>query len=111
MADSSSAAAPAPPDRPRLRSRGSRRRLIAVALALLVLWLLFFDSHSIYRRVQWHREYLQLRAENERLRAQIDDLSSKLEAGLSDEVVEQIAREQYGMRRPGETVYRVETDD
>jgi len=87
-----------------------RRRLILAAVAALAVWLAFFDSHSLYKRVRWHHEAARLRAENEALRQQTEDLSEKLAEGLSDEVVEQIAREQYGMRRPGETVYRVEAE-
>ena len=32
---------------------------------------------------------------------------ARIDRGLDDTTVEQVAREQYGMRRPGETVYRV----
>ncbi len=85
-----------------------RRRLALTAALLLAAWLAFFDSHSLLKRYRWHREAAALRAENARLEAQTDELSEQLREGLSDEVVEQIAREQYGMRRPGETVYRVE---
>lgn len=75
---------------------------------LLLLWIAFFDSHSLLRRYQWHREYDRLTRENERLRQQIDTLQARIDRPLSDEVVERIAREAYGMKRPGETVYRVE---
>jgi cell division protein FtsB len=89
-------------------SRRVRRWLIAGAVLVLMVWLTFFDSHSLLRRAQWHHEMSTLRAENEQLQARIDELEQKLQETSSDEVVEQIAREQYGMRRRGETVYRVE---
>jgi cell division protein FtsB len=44
------------------------------------------------------------------LRQQIDALEKKLGEPLPDAVVERIAREEYGMKRPGETVYPIETD-
>ena len=84
--------------------------MVVAALLLGGLWLAFFDSYSLARRIGWHQEHARLRAENEQLQQRIDDLEFKLEQGLSPEVVEQIAREQYGMRRPNETVYRVEED-
>lgn len=87
-----------------------RRALLLAALGALVIWLAFFDSHSFYKRVRWHTERAALQEENEALRDRIQSLRGRLEDGLSDDVVEQIAREQYGMRRPGETVYRVEED-
>lgn len=92
-----------------LTSAGRLRRfLLPVGLLLLAVWLLFFDSHNLVRRVQWHRELASYRAQNEALQHEIDVLELKLEDVESEEVVEQIAREQYGMRRPGERIYRVE---
>ncbi len=35
-------------------------------------------------------------------------LQETLETSPSDETIERIAREQYGMHRPGEIVYRIE---
>ncbi len=85
-----------------------RRRLLMLIMLLLLVWIAFFDSHSLYRRLRWSYEAARLRAQNEALRQAIDSLQQQLQHGISDEMVERIAREQYGMRRPGETVYRVE---
>ncbi|MFQ5572283.1 MAG: septum formation initiator family protein [Rhodothermales bacterium] len=85
-----------------------QRPLLAAALLLVVLWFSFFDSHSLVKRVRWHQEYARLAEENEALRKEIKNLEALLKQPLSDEVIEQIAREQYGMRRAGETVYRTE---
>ena len=92
-------------DAPRRRLH---RPLLVVTIILAALWLTFFDSHSLVKRVRWHQETARLTEENEALRQHIEDLETRLAEPLSDEVIEQIAREQYGMRRPGETVYRVE---
>ena len=85
--------------------RRYRRPIVLVAVGLLLVWLTFFDSHSFVRRATWWQESTELRRENERLSTQIESIEATLEAGLSDDDVERIAREQYGMRRPGETVY------
>jgi cell division protein FtsB len=85
------------------------RWLLGGVAVLLLIWITFFDSHSLLRRYQWHQELEQLTRENERLRADIDRLQEQLDRPLSDRVVERIAREEYGMKRPGETVYRLET--
>jgi cell division protein FtsB len=84
------------------------RPLILTVVVLAALWFLFFDSHSLTKRVRWHQEYARLAAENEALRHEIEVLEERLKEPLSDEVIEKIAREEYGMRRPDETVYRVE---
>ena len=89
-------------------SKRLRRRALIVGLVGLGLWVAFFDSHSVYRRVSYAHELDRLTAENHRLAADNDALAAQLEAGLDDATLEEVAREEYGMRRPGERVYRVE---
>jgi len=84
------------------------RWLLVGLTAGALVWITFFDSHSLLRRYQWHQEYEELAQENEQLRQDIQRLETQLDQPLSDEVVERIAREEYGMKRPGEIVYRVE---
>ncbi len=88
-----------------------RRSAWLVAALGVALWLLFFDSHSIYRRVMWGREAATLRAENAVLERDIEELKIRIKEADGNEVIEQIAREEYGMRRPGEVVYRVSPAD
>ncbi|HHP7237334.1 FtsB family cell division protein [Longibacter sp.] len=85
-----------------------RRWLIVGGVVFLVLWILFFDSHSLLQRYRWHAEHERLTQENARLMQETERLRKQLEEPLSDETVERIAREEYGMIRPGETVYRIE---
>lgn len=86
-----------------------RRRALLVGLVGLALWVAFFDSHSVLRRIVYARELDRLTEENAALEAETAALAAQLEAGLDDETLERVAREEYGMRRPGERVYRVET--
>ena len=95
----------------RLKEPRVRRRVVLAAVSLLLVWLTFLDSHSLVRRIGWHQEYARLQDENEELQTQIGDLESELETGLSDERVEKIAREEYHMKKPDETVYRTEKKD
>ena len=88
------------------RLRPTRRWLWAVALALGV-WVVFLDSHSLLERAQMHAELGRIERQNVALEAHIAELEAQVEAAPLDETIERIAREQYGMRRPGETVYRV----
>ncbi|WP_456426846.1 FtsB family cell division protein [Rhodocaloribacter sp.] len=88
-----------------------RRWILLTAVALLGVWLLFFDSYSLWNSVAWRREHARLEAENAMLRQENAALERKVSEGLSEEVVERIAREQYGMRRPTETVYRIKVED
>lgn len=74
----------------------------------IVTWVLFFDSHSLLKRYYWQQELESLTQENKRLRTDIERLQTKLDKPLPDSVVERIAREEYGMKQPGETIYQIE---
>ena len=95
---------------PRQAPRPLGRRLFAGALLLLGLWVGFFDSHSLMRRARWTMELNAKQADNVRLERELESLQAQLQSVESPEVIERVAREQYGMRRPGETVYPVEKD-
>jgi cell division protein FtsB len=84
--------------------------LLGGALLALFVWIGFFDSHSLWRRYRWHQEHDRLTQENERLRQDIRRLREQLDRPLSDSLVERIAREEYGMKRPGETMYRLKPE-
>ncbi|MEM1116049.1 MAG: septum formation initiator family protein [Bacteroidota bacterium] len=90
-----------------MSSRLRRRLLLAGALAVLV-WVAFFDSHSLLRRATYAQELNRLTEENAVLAADNEAISDQIRRGLDAETVEKVAREQYGMRRPGDRVYRVE---
>ena len=94
-------------DDPPARRRPWRWLLLAAVLAL-GLWVAFFDSHSVQKRLRFQQQRAALTAENDSLRRQIEALEKKLQRPPADSTIERIAREEYGMRRPGETVYRVE---
>ena len=87
-----------------------RSRLITAGLAGVAVWVAFFDSHSVLRRAQYAAELDRLTDENTAMAEANADVAARIARGLDPETVEQVAREQYGMRRPGETVYRVRTD-
>lgn len=97
--------------RERLLGPRTRRRLLIAGVVALGLWVAFLDSHSLLRRALYARDLDRIEAENEALRRENAVLESQIEAGLDAETVEKVAREQYGMRRPGETVYRVVTTE
>lgn len=90
--------------------RRFRTLLFGIGLGLVAIWVLFFDSHSIATRVQLMAERSELTADNEALQAQIDALEIKLSRPPTDAEIERIAREDYNMSRPGETVYPVITE-
>ncbi len=91
-------------------TKSIRRRVVLLGLAGLALWVAFFDSHSIFRRISYARELDRLTVENAELVARNEALAVQVERGLDNSTLERVAREEYGMRRPGERVYRIEGD-
>jgi len=87
-----------------------RRWALGALLGGVLVWVAFFDSHSLLKRYQWHQELEALTAENDTLRQEIQHLQRELDRPLSDSTVERIAREEYGMKRPNERVFRLEED-
>jgi cell division protein FtsB len=85
---------------------GKRRALIAIGVIVL-LWVLFLDSHSVLNRVRWHMEAERLAEKNAEMQTLIREAEQELERRDDDDEIERIARESYGMRREGETVYKV----
>lgn len=83
---------------------------VGLVLTGALVWVAFFDSHSLLKRYSWHQELQSLKTENARLRSEIRRFQKKLDRPLPDSVVERIARQEYGMKRPGETIYRVNPD-
>jgi cell division protein FtsB len=97
---------------PRPRSQKSLRRwIVGGVLCAILVWIAFFDSHSLLRRYRWHQQHDQLARENQQLRQEIERLRRQLDRPLTDSLVERIAREEYGMKRPNETVYRLKSSE
>jgi cell division protein FtsB len=92
-------------------TRSLRWWILGGVCGALLVWIAFFDSHSLLRRYQWHQERDQLTKENAQLREDIQQLRKQLDRPLSDSLIERIAREEYGMKRPNETVYRLKKEN
>jgi cell division protein FtsB len=94
----------------KLAARSHRRwkQLLFLALFAGGVYILV-AGESGYLQVEARRTELQLlRNEVNALRAQNDSLRTQLELLRSDiGYLEKVAREEYGMKKPGEEVYRI----
>jgi len=88
----------------------SGRWLLACVAVLALVWVVFFDSHSILTRVQLQAERSRLLADNEALKERIDELEETLSKPLTAAEVERVAREDFDMSKDGETVFLVIED-
>ncbi len=82
--------------------------LVTILGLFLVVWFTFFDTYSLWTRLQLEREKKSLIHKTEELVQNTEEIRLKIENLKNDPaLLERIAREEYGMRRPGETVYRI----
>jgi len=77
-----------------------------LAFVVVLVWLLFFDTHSFIRQWRLQRQLRELQAERDYYREEILRDSMAIEELKGDpEALERYAREQYHMKREGEDIY------
>lgn len=90
-----------------------KKSTLFTLLALCVLiWFTFIDTYSFKTRWELHSQKKELIKKTADLEAGAEELKGKIEQLEQDEaLLEKIAREEYGMRKNGETVYKVKRGD
>lgn len=88
--------------------RWKKSFLISILIGFLVLWFGFLDNYSILTRYQLNSEKATLENRIEQLKEETMELEARIEALQTDSsYLERIAREEYGMRKPGEVIYQI----
>lgn len=94
------------------RRRHILRAVVAIVVGAALYYALFGGEYSVFEvmRLQQRAEQEQLRLDS--LRAEVMALEARADSLESDSAtIERIARERYGLIRPGERLYRfVEAD-
>ena len=93
-----------------------RRRLVRIALALVLAvalyYALFGGEYSVFELRRLSRRVVEEQARLDSLRLQVDSLEARADSLADDSAtIERIARERYGMIRPGERLYRFVEED
>ena len=92
--------------------RWNKKILLGLLGLVLVIWFLFIDVYSL--KTRWHlgqqkKELIQkteeLKSESETLEQDIQKLEK------NPDLIEKIAREEYGMKKPGEKVYKIKKEE
>ncbi|MEP1305202.1 MAG: septum formation initiator family protein [Balneola sp.] len=82
--------------------------LIVLLSGFVLIWFGFVDSYSLLTRVELHYQKSDLKNKIDQLSTSTQKLEKKINNLHNDaQLLEKIAREEYGMRKPGETVYKV----
>ncbi len=88
--------------------RWKKSFLIFLLAAFIVVWFAFIDSYSLKTRWDLHSQKQELNERTQELDEHSKELQTKINQLDNDPaLLEKIAREEYGMRKPGETVYKV----
>jgi cell division protein FtsB len=88
-----------------------RRRWIWVAVSILVLYFVLFSNSGLVKRFSLESEKAELQEKILKAKMQNDSLKHRIELLKSDELeIERVAREKYGMKKKGETIYLIEED-
>lgn len=91
--------------------RWKKSFLAGVLVAFVAVWFLFLDTYSLYTRYELIQRKSELEIRTEQLREENEILENKLkELGNNPDLLEKIAREEYGMRKPDETVYKIKEE-
>lgn len=82
--------------------------LILILGGFLFIWFAFIDTYSLWTRYDLSQRKDELKQKTEQLEAETAKLKQQIEDLKNDPaLLERIAREEYGMKKEGETVYKV----
>lgn len=80
--------------------------------AILAIWILFFDTYSIWTRYSLSQQKEELIYKTKQLEAETKQLKKNIQELENDTtLLNRIAREKFGMRKKGETIYKIELHD
>jgi cell division protein FtsB len=90
-----------------------RKSFLAFILGgIIVVWFTFIDTYSIWARIELNQRKAELKEKKEQLKNETQVLKQKIENLETDPfLLERIAREEYGMKKKGETVYKIKEVD
>ena len=86
-----------------------RKSFLALILGgIIVVWFTFIDTDSIWARIELNQQKAELKEKKEQLKSETKVLKQKIEKLETDPfLLERIAREEYGMKKEGETIYKI----
>ena len=89
------------------RKKNGSRGIIVFLLFMAFISLLLPGKRGLLNLIRVHRLQRELAAEIKKLQETKEDLNTRKEELQEPETIEKIAREQYGMAKKDEKVYRV----
>lgn len=86
--------------------------LFLILGGFVVMWFTFIDTYSLWTRLELQQRQEELKEKKESLRTETLILKQNIENLQTNPFLfERIAREEYGMKKEGETVYKIKEVD
>ena len=79
---------------------------------VLVIWFLFVDVYSLKTRWDLGQQKKELIRKTEELKSESKTLEQDIQKLENNpDLIEKIAQEEYGMKKPGEKVYKIKKEE
>ena len=92
--------------------RWKRSRLLLLLCSFALIWFLFFDTHSLSTKLQLENQKKELIERTQEYNRKTAVLEQKIkDLDNNPELIGKIAREDYGMKKPEETVYKIQRNE
>lgn len=90
-----------------------RKSFLALILGgFIFIWFAFIDTYSLWTRIELSQRKAELKEKKQQLQKETLILKKKIKNLESDPfLLERIAREEYGMKKEGENVYKIKEVD
>ncbi|TYP93945.1 cell division protein FtsB [Fodinibius salinus] len=86
--------------------------LLFILGGFVVVWFSFIDTYSIWKRIELNQRKAELKKKKTQLKKETAVLKRNISNLESDPfLLERIAREEYGMKKEGELIYKVKVSD
>lgn len=82
--------------------------LVLILGGFVFIWFAFIDTYSIWTRIELNQRLDELQSKKKALQQETHILKKKINDLKNDPMLlERIAREEYGMKKKGETIYKI----
>ena len=92
--------------------RWNKKILLGLLGLVLVIWFIFVDVYSLKTRWDLGQQKKELIRKTEELKSESETLEQDIQKLENNpDLIEKIAREEYGMKKPGEKVYKIKKEE
>jgi cell division protein FtsB len=88
--------------------RWNKTTLFLLLAGFILVWVAFISTNSLWASHKLHRRYTYLKEQTRQLQANTKLLKQKIDSLNHDPaLIKRIARGKYGMKKKGETIYKI----